>query len=121
MKCVKLDQCVMTRSVNLPNLCYDKRCQVKSEGTQSSSLWSMSKTACKQIWTQPEIIRNIKHSTSKCSYPSESTQVSLVSRNYKIQSNHSDSRSFKMQSPKKRSVNPGKIQSTHMRPVQAEF
>ena len=91
------------------SICYDKKCQVKSEGTQSSSLWSMSKIACKQIGTQPEIARNIKHSASKSCYPSENTQVSPVSRKYKIQSNHSDSRSFKMQSPQWRSVNPEKM------------
>ena len=62
-----------------------------------------------------------KHSTSKSCYSSESTKVSQVSRNYKIQSNHSDSRSSQMQSPQLRSVNPGKIQSNHMQPVKAEL
>ena len=56
MKCVKLDQCAMTRTVNLPNLIgYDKKCQVKYEETQSSSLQSVPKTACKQIGTEPEV------------------------------------------------------------------
>ena len=42
-----------------------------------------------------------------------------VSRNYKKQSAHSDSSSSKMQSPQK-SVNPGKMQSNHMWPAQAQ-
>ena len=41
------------------SMCYDKKCQVKSEGTQSSSLWSVPKTAYKQIGTELEITRNI--------------------------------------------------------------
>ena len=66
-------------------LCYDKKCQVKSDATQSSHMWSVPKTASNQIGTQPEIIRNIEHSTSKCCQPSVSTKVSPVpdSRNYK--------------------------------------
>ena len=108
-------------------MCYDKKCQVKSEGTQSSYVWSVPKTASKQIGTQPEVTRNntppvlhthnhlvcqqalCEHSASKNCYPSETTKVSPVSRNYKKQSNHSDSRSSKMQSLQKRSVNPGKM------------
>ena len=107
-------------------MCYDKKCQVKFEGTHSSSLWSVPKTACKQIGTQLEIIRTnvhtvlpiqyhfvcqqamCKHSASKHCYPSETTQVSPVSRNYKIQSNHSDSRSFKIQSPQLKASNQGR-------------
>ena len=78
------------------SMCYDKKCQVKSQGKQSS-LQSMSKTACKQIWTQPEVTRNsvhivlpkhdhfvhqqamCKHSTSKSCYPPETTHVSPLS------------------------------------------
>ena len=103
-----------------------KKCQVTYGGTQSSSLWSMSKTACKQIGTQPEVTRNnahtvspthnhfvctqamCKHSATKSCFPPDSTKVSPVSRNYKLQSNHSDFRSSQMQSPRLRSVNPGK-------------
>ena len=106
---------------SVKSMCYDKKCQVKSKGTQYSSLGSVSKTASKQIGTQPEITRNIKHSASKSCYPSESTQVSPVSRNYKRQSNHSDSRSSKMQSPYLMSMNPGKMQSNHMQPVKDEL
>ena len=43
-------------------MCYDKKCQVKADGTQSSYMWSVSKTASNQIGTQPEITRNIMHS-----------------------------------------------------------
>ena len=102
-------------------------------------MWSVPNTACKQIETKPEVTRNnvhtllpthdhfvcqealYEHFTSKSCYPSETTKVSLVSRNYKKQSNHSDSGSSKMQSPQKWSVNTGKMQSNHMWPAQAEF
>ena len=61
-----------------------------------------------------------EHSTSKSCYPSDTTKMSPVSRNYKKQSNCSESRSFKMQSQQKRSVNPGKMQSNDIWPVTAE-
>ena len=119
--------------------CNYKKCKVNSEGTQSSSLWSVSKTASKQIGTQPEVTWNCvhtvlpthnhfvcqqamcKHSKSKTCYPSESTEVSPVSKNCKIQSNHSDSRSSKILSLQLRSVNPWKMQSNQMWPVKAEL
>ena len=110
----------MTRTVNLPNLCLMTR-NVKCNLMQSSTLWSVPKTASNQIGTQPEITRNIKHSTSKSCYSSETAKVSPVSRNYKINSNLSDSRSSEMQLPQKRSVNPEKMQSNHMWPAQVEF
>ena len=54
-------QCVMTRTVNQPNLMW-------SDGTHfSAHRWSVPKAACNQIGTQPEITRNI-YSTSKCCY-----------------------------------------------------
>ena len=56
--------------------------------TQSTHLQSLSKTARKQIGTQPEITRNIKHSTSKCCFPSGSTNMCPDSRNLMIQSKH---------------------------------
>ena len=90
-------------------MCYDKKSQVRSEGTPSSFMPSVPKTASNQVGTQPEITGNIEHSTSKSCYPPESTKVSPVSRNYKIQSNHSDYSSSNMHSPKKRSVNPRKM------------
>ena len=137
----KRNLCVVTRTVNLPNMHMQKsamlqssykmsshkKCQVKSEGTQSSHMQSVPKTACKQIGTQPEVTRNnvhtvlsthdhfvcqqalCEHSASKSCYPFDTTKVSLVSRKYKKQTNQSDSRSSKMQSPQKRSVNLGKM------------
>ena len=117
---------------------YDKKCQMKSEGTQSSHMQLVQKTSCTQNGTQPELTRNnvhaalpthdhfvcpqalCEHSTSKSCYPSETKQMSPVSRHYKKQSNHSDSRSSKKQSPQKRSVNPGKMQSNHMWPETTE-
>ena len=126
-------------------VCNDKNCQSAKPvlceiwRAKSSHMWSVPNTACKQIGTEPEVTRNnvhtvlptdyhfvcqqalCEHSASKSCYPSETTEVSPVSRNYKKQSNHSDSRGSKMQSPQKRSVNPGKMQSHHMQPVQAEF
>ena len=80
-----------------------KKYQVNSEGTQFSYLQSMSKTACKQIGTQPEVTRNKIHTVLP-------TQL-----------NHSDSRSSRMHSPQLRSVNPGKMQSNHMWPVKADL
>ena len=70
-------------------MCYDMNGQMKSEGTQSSYMWSDPRTASNQIGTQPEITKNINHSASKSSYPPETTKVSPVSRNYEKQSNHS--------------------------------
>ena len=77
---------VMTRTVNLPNLCVmtrTTRCAHMQKpampqsnykmGTQSTHLQSVSKAARKQIGTQPEITRNCQDSTSKCCYPSVST------------------------------------------------
>ena len=61
-----------------------------------------------------------EHSASKSCYPSATTKVFPVSRKYKKQSNHNNSRSSKMQSPERRSVNPRKMQSAHMWPVTAE-
>ena len=80
-------------------MCYDKKCQAKSEGTQSSHMQSVPKTACQQIGTQPEVTRDnahtvlpthdhfvcqqalCEHSASKSCYSSETTKVSPVSRN----------------------------------------
>ena len=95
-------------------MCCNKKCRVKSEGMQSFYMLSVPKTACKQIGTQPEITRINAHtvlpthdhflcqqalceySASKSCYPSETTKVSPVSRNYKKHFNHSDSRSSMM-------------------------
>ena len=136
-KCVHIEKPVMPQpSYKMRS---HKKCQVKSEGTQYYPLWSILKTACKQIGTQTEVARinahtglpthdhfvcqqaMCEHSTSKSCYPSETIKVSPVSQNYKIQSNHSDSRSSKMQSLQKKSVNPGKMQSDHMQAAQAEL
>ena len=53
--------------------------------TQSTHLWSVSKTARKQIGTQPEVTRNCQDSTSKCWYPSVSRNVCQDSRSSKMQ------------------------------------
>ena len=96
---------------------YYRKCQVNSARTQSTHMWSVPKTACHQIGTQPEIPRNI-NSASKSCCSSQTTKVSLDDRSLKIQSNH---RCYKMQSPQKRSKNPMKIQSYSMWPVKAEL
>ena len=75
-------------------MCYDKKCQLKSEGTLSSYMQSVPKTASKQIGTQLEVARNnvhtvlpthdhfvcqqalYDHSASKSCYPPETTSVS---------------------------------------------
>ena len=56
-------------------ICCDKKCQVKSEGTQFSHMWSMPKTASNQIGTQPEVTRNCQDSTSKHCYPPRNENV----------------------------------------------
>ena len=94
---------------HLGPVCNDKNCQsakpmcyVKSEGTQSSYMPSVPKTASNQIGTQPEITRNCADSATKSCYPSDTTKVSPVSRKYKKQSHHKeDSSCSKMQSPHK--------------------
>ena len=86
-KCVHMQKPPMTQSSS-------------KKGTQSTHLWSVSKTAGKQLGTQPEVPRNIKHtglpvhnqqivskdSTIKCCYPSVSTNV--CPDTMKMQSNH---------------------------------
>ena len=92
---------------------------------QSTPMWSMSKATRKQIGTQPEVVRNSKHtvlpthdlyvghqlmfqdSTNNHCYPTVSKNLCPDSRSYKITTMWS--------------VNPVKIQSTHMWPVKAEF
>ena len=92
----------------------------KSAVTQSTHLDSMSKTARKQIGTQPEVMRNHQDSTSNWWYPPVSTNV--CPDPVKMQSNHSpDSRSYKMQNHHMQSLNPGKMLSNYMQPVEAEL
>ena len=69
-------RCMNMQKPAMPNSTYKKL-------TQSTHSWSVSQTARKQIWTQPEITRNIKHSTGKCCYPSGSTNMCPDSRNLK--------------------------------------
>ena len=103
----------------MPQYSY-QQCQVKSRGIQSSQLQSVSKAAREQIGTQPEVLNNIDHSTSKCCYPSGSTNMCPDS--VQIQSNHSpDSRSYKMKNHQMKSVNLGKMQSNHMQQVKTEL
>ena len=61
----------------------------ESEGPHfSCHMQSVSKTACNQIGTQPEITRNI-YSTSKHWYPSGSIKMCPDYINFEIQSNQS--------------------------------
>ena len=95
-----------------------KKCS-KSAETQSTYLWSVSKATRKQIGTQPEVPRDYQDSTSKCLYPSLSTN--LCPDSVKMQSNHNpDSKSYMIQNHHMWSVNPGKMQSNHMQPVKAD-
>ena len=80
-------------------------------------MWSVPKTVCQQIGSQPEISRNT-NSASKSCYPSKTTEMSPDDRSLKTQFNH---RCYKMQSPQKRSKNPRKIKSCTMWPVKAEL
>ena len=67
-------------------ICYDKKCQVKSEGTQFSHMWSVPKTANSQIGIRPEVTRKCQDSTSSHCYPPRNIYVcpDVV----KSQSNH---------------------------------
>ena len=102
-----------------------KKSQVKPEMAQSTPMWSMSKTARKQIGTQPETIRNThKHSVIPTQAPHVGQPMMLQDSTSKhlypdVSVLCPDSRSFKITTMW--SMNPVKIKSNYMWPVKAEL
>ena len=66
----------MERTVNLPNLCENLNLK-----EHIIFMWSVSRTDCKWIGTQPEVNRNILYSTNKHCYPSISQWFQITEEN----------------------------------------